>query len=116
LAVAIATSDDHAPTVATLANLGVLHLVDVLIAADDGVPLKPAPDMVYAACAALAVPPAQVIVVGDALPELEMARAAGAGLAIAVSNGVTPAALLAPLAAIVLPSIAALLEVAPASA
>lgn len=87
LKIAVATADDRAPTLATLASLGVGHLVDVVIAADDGVPLKPRPDMVWAACRASGVEPRQAIVVGDALPELEMARAAGAGLAIGVASG-----------------------------
>jgi len=96
LKVAIATSDDRAPTMATLAHLGVAHLVDVVVAADDDVALKPAPDMVWAACRAVGVEPGQSVVVGDALAEMEMARAAGAGLAVGVTSGVSDGCLLAP--------------------
>jgi len=105
LKIAIATSDDRAPTLATLANLGIADLIDVLIAADDGVSLKPAPDMVWAACRATGVKPGQAIVVGDAVPEMEMARAAGAGLAVGVTSGVSSAEILAPYTDMVLTSV-----------
>ncbi len=109
LKIAVATADDHAPTLATLASLGIGHLVEVVIAADDGVPLKPQPDMVWAACRAVGVEPRQAIVVGDGLPELEMARAARAGLVIGVTSGVSDASLLKPHADCVLPSVNALI-------
>jgi HAD superfamily hydrolase (TIGR01509 family) len=109
LKIAVATSDDRAPTLATLAKLGLGGLVDVVIAADDGVALKPAPDMVLAACRATGVAPQQTTVVGDAVPELAMARAAGAGLAIAVTSGVSSAEVLAPCADVVLASVADLI-------
>jgi phosphoglycolate phosphatase len=105
LKIAVATSDDRAPTLATLANLGVAQMVDVVIAADDGVALKPAPDMALAACRATGVQPHEAIVVGDAVPELEMARAAGAGLAIGVTSGVSSAEMLAPSADVVLANV-----------
>ncbi len=109
LKIAIATSDDRAPTLATLTNLGVAQRVDVVIAADDGVPLKPKPDMVWAACQAINVEPRQAIVVGDALPELQMARAAGAGLAVGVTSGVSSADMLAPWADVVIANVSDLL-------
>ena len=59
-----------------------------LVCADDGVPVKPAPDMVLRLCAAIGVPPARTAVVGDSAADLRMARAAGAGLAIGVLTGV----------------------------
>ena len=42
--VAIVTSDDRAPTEATVASLGLAGLVDVIVCADDGLRSKPAPD------------------------------------------------------------------------
>jgi phosphoglycolate phosphatase-like HAD superfamily hydrolase len=110
LQIAIATSDDRAPTLATLANIGVAQQVAFVVAADDGVPLKPAPDMVWAACQAAGVPPSQSVVVGDALPELYMARAAGAGLSVGVANGVSSAEDLAALADVVIPSVRNLID------
>jgi phosphoglycolate phosphatase len=109
LKIAVATSDDHAPTLATLNSLQVGHLVDALVAADDGVPLKPAPDMVWAACRATGVEPVRTIVIGDALPEMQMARAAGAGLAVGVTSGVSDGPLLAPNVDLMLANVAELL-------
>jgi phosphoglycolate phosphatase-like HAD superfamily hydrolase len=107
--IAIATTDDRAPTEATLAGLGVAELVDALACGDDGHALKPAPDAVLKLCARLGVAPAQAAVIGDTSADLRMGRAAGAGLTIGVLSGVGSAELLAPLADVVLPSIAALL-------
>ncbi len=106
--VAVATIDDRAPTQATFDGLGVASLIDALVCADDGLPLKPAPDMILSLCQMLGVTPAQAAMVGDSTQDLQMARAAGVGLAVGVSSGVTPAETLKPLADIVLPSIAEL--------
>jgi phosphoglycolate phosphatase len=106
LKIAIATMDDRAPTEAILAALGVMPLVDVLVCADDGLPPKPAPDMVWAVCRATGVEPAQAVVVGDAVTDIQMARAAGAGLVVGVLSGVTPEEMLAPQTDVLLPSVA----------
>lgn len=108
--IAIATTDDRAPTEATLAGLGVAALVDALACGDDGHALKPAPDAVLKLCAQLGIAPAHTAVIGDTSADLRMGRAAGAGLTIGVLSGVGSAELLAPLADVVLPSIAALLD------
>jgi phosphoglycolate phosphatase len=107
--IAVATSDDHAPTEATLASLGVAALVDAVCGADDGAPNKPAPDMVLRLCEQLDVPPARVAMVGDAVADLQMGRAAGAGLVVGVLSGLSSAALLAPLADVVIASVADLI-------
>ena len=86
--VAIATSDDREPTERTLAALGLAGEIDALGCADDGVAVKPAPDMVLYLCTQLDVVPTRTAVVGDAPADLKMARAAGAGLAIGVLTGV----------------------------
>ena len=106
--IAVATTDDRGPTEATLRGLGVDGLIDALICADDGIPVKPAPDMVTAICARLGLPPRLAIVVGDSAADLQMARAAGAGLVVGVASGASPAAALAPLADVVIDSIAGL--------
>jgi len=110
LKIAIATMDDRAPTEAVLAALGVTELVDVLVCADDGLPPKPAPDMVWAVCRATGVEPAHAVVVGDAVTDVQMARAAGAGLMVGVLSGVTPEEMLAPQTDMLLPSVAELLQ------
>jgi phosphoglycolate phosphatase len=109
LKIAVATSDDHAPTIATMATLKVDHLVDFVIGADDGLPLKPRPDMVWAACQVTGVEPRLTIVVGDGLADLEMGLAAGAGLTVGVTTGVTDASALAPCADVIMSSVADLM-------
>lgn len=112
LKVAIATTDDRAPTEATLAGLGVASLVDAMVCADDGVPVKPAPDMVFALCRATGVAPAQCVVVGDTAADLQMGRAAGAGRVVGVLSGVSSTEVLKPYADKVLSSVADLLTTA----
>jgi phosphoglycolate phosphatase len=104
--VALATSDDRDPTERTLAALGLTDAIDAFVCADDGVEVKPAPDMVLHLCACLGVEPARTAVVGDSLADLEMGRRAGAGLVIGVRTGVGEASLLAPAADVVLGSVA----------
>lgn len=94
--VAIATSDDREPTERTLAAFGLTGSIDAIACADDGIPVKPAPDMVLSLCADTGVAPARTAVVGDSAADLLMARAAGAGLAIGVLTGVGGRADLAP--------------------
>ncbi len=106
LRIAIATMDDRAPTEAILAELGAADLVDALICADDGLPLKPAPDMVRTACQATGVDPAQAVVVGDSVMDLQMGRAAGVGMVVGVLTGVASEDALARQADVVLRSVA----------
>ncbi len=103
--VALATSDDRAPTERTLAALALTGEIDATVCADDGIAVKPAPDMVVHVCAALGVVPARTAVVGDAPADLEMARAAGAGLTIGVLTGVGRRADLEPLADTIIASV-----------
>ena len=109
LKIAIATMDDRAPTEATLAKLGVASLVDVLVCADDGLALKPAPDMVWAVCQATGVEAAQAVVVGDAEMDMLMGQAAGVGLVVGVLSGIAPQDALAPHADVLLMSVAELI-------
>ncbi len=110
LRIAVATTDDRAPTLATLEALGVAPLVDALACGDDGRPIKPAPDAILALCRELGVSPAQAAMVGDTAADLRMGRAAGVGLSIGVLSGVGSAEMLAPLADVLLPSVAGLLS------
>jgi len=108
--IAVATSDDRAPTEATLAGLGVAGLVDVVVCADDGLPVKPAPDMVLHLCRTLGIPPSRAAMIGDAPADLVMGRAAGVGLRVGVLSGVGSRRDLEPLADVILPSVASLLD------
>lgn len=109
--VAVATADDRDPTERTLAALGVAALVDRVACADDGVPVKPAPDAILGLCRTLGVAPERTAMVGDSVADLRMGRAAGAGRVIAVLTGVGDQTTLEPLADIVLESIEKLLPI-----
>jgi phosphoglycolate phosphatase len=106
--VGIATSDDRDPTERTLAALDLASAVDALVCADDGIPVKPTPDMVLRLCAELGVLPARTAVVGDTAADLRMAREAGAGLAIGVLTGVGARSDLEPFADRVIATVASI--------
>ena len=108
--IAVATTDDRAPTEATLRGLAIRNHVSALACGDDGVGVKPDPAMVLAICAALRVAPERIAVVGDTPADLAMARSAGAGRVIGVLTGVGGRAELEPLADVVLGSIGELLK------
>jgi phosphoglycolate phosphatase len=106
--VALATADDRAPTEATLAGLGVAHLVDAITCADDGLPVKPAPDGILHLCRGLGVAPARSAMIGDSVSDVAMGRAAGVGLVVGVLSGVGTAAELARYSDTIIGSIAEL--------
>lgn len=87
---AVATSDSTASAEKHLRLAG----LDGLFAAVCGRDLvregKPAPDLAVEACRRLGVPPASAIVIGDGGADLEMARRAGAALAIGIAPGGGP--------------------------
>ena len=109
--VAIVTSDDRAPTVATLAALEIAGLVDALVCADDGLPSKPAPDTLLRACRIAGVEAHRTAMIGDSIADMTMAAAAGVGRRIAVLSGTGRRAELEPLSDLVIDSIAWLLPV-----
>ena len=92
-----------------LRSAGLTDAFDVVACADDGIAVKPAPDMVLAACEATGVQPARTAVVGDSPADLEMGRAAGAALVVGVLTGVGGQADLAQLADVVIDSVEDLL-------
>jgi phosphoglycolate phosphatase len=102
----VATSDDRAPTEATLLGLGVAGLVDAIACADDGLPVKPAPDAFLHLCSVLSVAPERAAMVGDSAADVAMGRAAGAGLVIGVLSGVDDVDALQPFADLILDSVA----------
>ena len=107
--IGVATSDDRTLTEATMTGLGIAPLVDGLACADDGMPIKPAPDMILHLCHSLNVSPARTVMIGDNIVDLQMGRAAQAGLVIGVLSGLGLTTQLEPLADMILPSIADLL-------
>ena len=107
-AMGVATNDATLAAKAALAALGLDGYLPHVFGYDSVARPKPAPDIVLAFAAAVSVEPADVAVIGDNLYDMEMARAAGAGLAIGVLTGNSGMAELAPHADAVLPSIAEL--------
>jgi len=106
LKLGIATNDSEYTARATARRLGVDHLFDRILGYDSVVNAKPAPDMVLDFCAALSLAPETVAVVGDNVHDIDMARAAGAGLAIGVLTGNSSRDELAPHADHVIGSVA----------
>lgn len=104
--IAVATTDDRAPTDATLRALGVRDLVSAIACGDDGIGIKPDPRMFLALCETVRTPPDRTAMIGDTLADLHMARSAGAGIAIGVLSGIDDAAALGQIADLLLPSIA----------
>ena len=87
--IAIATADDRSSTQAMLQAFDIEEYVAAMVCADDGIPSKPAPDMVLTMCERLQIDPSRVMVIGDTASDLKMARAAGAGLTVGVLSGVS---------------------------
>ena len=109
LMIAVATTDDRAPTEATLRGLGIRGEVSAIACGDDGVGVKPDPAMLLALCATVGIPPERTAIVGDTPADLAMGRSAGAGRVIGVLSGVGSREDLEPLADAVLESVGDLL-------
>ncbi len=108
--IAIATADDRAPTEATIQMFKVTSFISTVVCADDGVPLKPAPNMILTICERLAIHPSQTVMIGDSVHDVQMGRAAKVGLNIGVLSGITPKERLAPYADVILNSVEELLD------
>jgi len=87
LRLGVATNDSEAALRAQLSRLGLSELVDFAAGFDSGHGAKPGPGMAQAFCARLRLAPAEMGVVGDSRHDLEMGRAAGAGLLVGVLTG-----------------------------
>jgi phosphoglycolate phosphatase-like HAD superfamily hydrolase len=108
--IGVATTDDRAPTEATLRGLGLRSFVSALACGDDGVGVKPDPAMVLAVCRALGAEPERTAVVGDTPADMAMGRAAGVGRVVGVLTGVGSREDLEPLADALLASVGDLLK------
>jgi len=105
LALGVATHDAEDSARRHLAAVGALDRFDFIAGYDSGHGHKPGPGMVLAFAAHVGLAPHAVAMVGDSAHDMGAARAAGA-LAVAVLTGPASEADLAPLADVVLPSIA----------
>jgi len=92
---ALVTTDARSSTEHQLRALGLEEFFSIMVCGDDGLALKPAPDMALAVCQRLGIPPGEAIMVGDSTVDMLMARSAGLAAAIGVASGAMPADLLA---------------------
>ena len=107
LALGVVTGKTLEGTRRVLEPLDVLDRFDALVGADHGGAPKPAPDGALAAAAALGVAPAETLVVGDSLLDVEMALAARM-TAVGVTTGTASRADLARRAHFVIDALAEL--------
>jgi len=103
--IGIATTDDRIPTQAMIEAFDIEEFITTMVCADDGIPAKPAPDMMLTICERMKVEPSKVMVVGDTTADLKMARAAGAGLVVGVLSGVSNVHDLMPYADVIIDSV-----------
>jgi phosphoglycolate phosphatase len=86
-ALGIATNDSLRSARATMERLGLSEFLAVVLGYDSVENPKPGADMVHEFCGRTGLLPFEVAIVGDNVHDVEMARAAGAGLAIGVLTG-----------------------------
>lgn len=87
LRLAVATTDDAAPTHETLENLGIAHHIEMVVAADGGGPTKPHPAVLLLIAGRFGTSADRLLMVGDSRRDAETARAAGAAGFVLVSRG-----------------------------
>jgi phosphoglycolate phosphatase len=102
----VATNDSTGGAEKTLLALGVAQMFVAAYGYDAVANPKPAPDAIYAFSDLTGLRPSEIAMVGDNRHDMEMARAGGVGLAIAVLSGTGTRETLAPMADVVLDSIA----------
>ena len=106
----IATNDSEAGARATATALGLTDYFAAVIGYDSVARPKPWPDQLHLFAATTGLPAEAIAMVGDNTHDLEMAHAAGAGLAIGVLSGNSTREELAGLADIIVDSVADLPE------
>jgi phosphoglycolate phosphatase len=79
---AVATTKPSARAALQLEGAGLARFFGHVQGTDEGMRPKPAPDVVLAACHALAVPPARAWMVGDTERDVRAGRAAGCACAV----------------------------------
>jgi phosphoglycolate phosphatase len=110
LVLGIASSDSKGAIARFVATVGLSDRFAFFAGYDSGFGYKPGPGMLTAFSEQTGVPASQIAMVGDNLHDLEMARAARAGLRVAVLTGTGSREELAPHADLCLASIADLPE------
>ena len=89
LKLGVLTNDERASALLHLDALAVTHLLDAVVASDDGHGPKPEPAGALAFARAVDVAPGEVLVVGDGLTDRDAAREAGMPF-VAVLTGTLP--------------------------
>jgi phosphoglycolate phosphatase len=110
LRLGLATNDSAAGLEASLSKHDILHLFDFTAGCDSGFGAKPDPRVAHAFCTAVGLAPEEIAVVGDAVHDLAMGRAAGVGLTVGVLSGTSEREDLEGYADLVLPGIVDLLS------
>jgi phosphoglycolate phosphatase len=105
LRLGLATNDSIASTRAWLAYHDFEELFYFVSGFDSGYGPKPDPAVLDAFCAASGLAPGAVCMVGDAVTDAELARAAGAGLSVIVRSGVDVGDALAAMADVVISTV-----------
>ena len=103
--IGLATNDSAGGLEASLAQHDVLHLFESAVGCDSGFGSKPDPRMVRGFCKAVGADVGEVAMVGDAVHDLTMGRAAGVALNVGVLSGTSAREDLEDLADLILPSI-----------
>jgi beta-phosphoglucomutase-like phosphatase (HAD superfamily) len=88
---AIASGAHPAILAAAVAALGIAHLVEVVVSADEVPAGKPAPDVYLLAAGRLGVEPARTVAVEDSLNGVLAARAAGMRVVLVPNGHISPA-------------------------
>ncbi len=101
----VATNDSEAGLQASLAGHDVLPLLEFAAGCDSGHGAKPDKRMALEFCRAVGLEPSQVAMVGDAMHDLAMGRAAQVGLNVGVLGGTSAREDLADFADLVLDSV-----------
>src|SRR5204863_166045 len=101
----LATNDSAGGLEASLAGHDVLGLFDFTVGCDSGFGSKPDPRMVQGFCAAVGLGVGEVAMVGDAVHDLAMGRAAGVALNVGVLSGTSGRKDLESLADLILDSV-----------
>lgn len=106
LLLALATCDLRDQTEEILRILGIAHLFDSILSAEEVSHPKPHPQMVLTICKRLNIPPAETILVGDTEVDMAMGKKAGIALTVGIlEGGITPRAEMEKVADVVIDSL-----------
>jgi phosphoglycolate phosphatase-like HAD superfamily hydrolase len=85
--IAIVTSDDRDPTLATLRLLGIADHIAGMVCGNDPIPNKPAPDALVHLGELLGIPVQRMMMVGDTMGDMATGTGAGIICRVAVLSG-----------------------------